>query len=98
LVHRDFKPETVMLDEAGSAISMDFEIANSELKLGGIDDALEPAGACSASSGGWAARRADGAFERPPSDVIDLLVHSARERHNLDGDPDEILLAHLPVC
>ena len=45
-----------------------------------------------------AERRPDGALERPRSDVIDLLVHGARERDDLHGGADEILLAHRPAC
>jgi hypothetical protein len=37
-------------------------------------------------------RRADGALERPAADVIDLLLHGARERHDLHRDADQIVL------
>src|SRR5713226_10147338 len=42
-------------------------------------------------------RGADGALEGPATDVIDLLIHGARERNNAHRDADEILLGHVAV-
>src|SRR5215471_13634195 len=42
-------------------------------------------------------RRPNGPFECPSANVIDLLLHGARERHDLHGYADQVLLRHLAV-
>ncbi len=37
-------------------------------------------------------RRADGALERPATNMVDLLLHGARERHDAHRGQDQILL------
>src|SRR5579872_7245536 len=50
-----------------------------------------------ASSAGGIGRGTYRALEGPRTNVIDLLFHGARERHNLDRDLDQIFLRHLAI-